>query len=80
MDGSRSFAGLCRRQLIEAAHAAFDCGQETFFFCARCIDDVLGAGPQLGIYVAHLVDDDSNYLDQCRFAATEQPGVAHRAA
>src|ERR1700682_244072 len=77
---SGSVGGFLWRELVEAAHAAFDRGEEAFLLRARGIDDVLGALAQLGINVAHLIDDDANKLYERRLPATEEPGVAHRAA
>ena len=52
----------------------------TLFFCARGIYDVLGAVLQLGIHIAHLVDDDAHDFHERRLPAAEQPRVTHRSA
>ena len=80
VDRSRSLSGFLGRELVEAAHAAFDRRQEALLFRAGGIDDVLRALAQLRIDVAHLVDDDAHDFHQRRLPAAEQPRVAHRAA
>jgi hypothetical protein len=78
-----SRAALCagdRRELVEARHAAVDRRQKALFFGTRRVEDVLLADVQFRKHVPHLLDDLFDDEHERRFAPSEQPGMAHRAA